>query len=142
MAWIVRNAEARDETATIALWREAGLVAPHNDPAVDFRFALAGACAEILLLDIEDGSIGGSVMVGHDGHRGWVYYLASSPRLRRLGIGRRLVAAAEHWLAARGVLKLQLMIRPDNADVAMFYKKVGFEVTPRIVMAKWLEPAP
>ena len=24
----------------------------------------------------------GSVMVGHDGHRGWIYYLAS---LRRIG---------------------------------------------------------
>jgi len=37
-------------------------------------------------------------MVGHDGHRGWLYYVASTPESRGSGIGRQMVSAAEEWL--------------------------------------------
>ena len=45
-------------------------------------------------------------MVGHDGHRGWVYYLAVTAGARRRGLGRELMRASEDWLRARGVPKL------------------------------------
>ena len=32
----------------------------------------------------------GSIMVGHDGHRGWLYYVASTPHSRGSGIGWRV----------------------------------------------------
>jgi hypothetical protein len=64
-------------------------VTGYNDPALDFRFALAKTGSDILVgVDVE-GWIVGSVMVGHDGHRGWVYYVASCPRHRKQGIGRQ-----------------------------------------------------
>jgi len=53
----------------------------------------------------------GTAMVGHDGHRGWVYYLAVAPREQRRGLGRRLMQACEQWVHARGIPKLQLMVR-------------------------------
>ena len=53
-----------------------------------------------------------SRMVGHDGHRGWVYYVASDPEHRYKGYGRAIMDAAEDWLRARGIEKLQLMVRP------------------------------
>lgn len=79
-------------------------------------------------------------MVGHDGHRGWLYYLAAAPDRRGQGIGRSMVEAAERWLAARGVRKVQLMIRPTNTAVARFYDRLGYDEEPRVVMAKWLTP--
>ena len=33
-------------------------------------------------------------MAGYDGHRGWLYYLASASERRGAGIGRALVAEA------------------------------------------------
>jgi hypothetical protein len=65
----IRNARPEDETAVVALWQSCGLVASYNDPAADFRFALAGACSDVLVGEDESGQITGSVMIGHDGHR-------------------------------------------------------------------------
>lgn len=77
-------------------------------------------------------------MVGDDGHRGWIYYLAVAPSRRNDGLGKALCEAAEDWARARGVRKIQLMIRPDNETVRQFYAKADYIETPRRVMAKWL----
>lgn len=78
-------------------------------------------------------------MVGHDGHRGWLYYLASDPGSRGRGFGRQMVQAAEEWLRQRGVVKAQLLVRETNTKVVSFYEHLGFEVAPRTVMSKWLK---
>ena len=36
------------------------------------------------------------------------------------------MAAAEDWLRARGIEKLQLMVRGDNAKVHAFYRSLGY----------------
>ena len=133
----IRPAISADEAAVIALWRACDLVVSHNDPATDFRFALAGTASTMLVAE-EGDQIIGSVMVGHDGHRGWLYYLAAVPERQGQGIGRAMVEAAERWLQDRGVPKVQLMIRPTNVAVANFYERLGYEDVPRVLMAKWL----
>ena len=55
------------------------------------------------------------------------------------------MSAAEHWLRARGIEKLQLMIRADNDKVRAFYRSLDFLEQERVVFAKWLdgrEPTP
>ncbi len=84
-------------------------------------------------------------MVGHDGHRGWVYYVASDPQRRAKGYGRAIMNAAEDWLRAAGILKLQLMVRKDNAQVHAFYQSLGYYNQQTVTFAKWLdgrEPTP
>ena len=137
---IIRPAVTEDESGVVALWQACGLVASYNDPVADFRFAKAGVCSDVLVGVDEAGQIRGSVMVGHDGHRGWLYYVAATPDARGNGIGRQVVQAAEAWLRGRGVLKVQLLVRDTNTAVTGFYEHLGFEVTPRVVMAKWLRP--
>jgi ribosomal protein S18 acetylase RimI-like enzyme len=138
MPLTIRPTTADDEQAVIALWRVCDLVASYNDPAVDFAFARAGACSDVLVGEDETGQIKGSVMVGHDGHRGWLYYVASDPDSRGAGFGRQMVTAAEDWLRGRGVVKAQLLVRETNTKVVSFYEHLGFEVAPRVVMGKWL----
>jgi len=139
MRLTIRSAVPEDEPGVVALWRACDLVASYNDPAADFRFARAGACSDVLVGEDEAGRIGGSVMVGHDGHRGWLYYVASDPQSRGSGIGRQMVQAAEAWLRQRGVVKAQLLVRETNTKVVSFYEHLGYEVAPRVVMAKWLD---
>jgi ribosomal protein S18 acetylase RimI-like enzyme len=134
----IRSAIPEDEADIVALWRDCGLTVPYNDPQGDFRFALGKPGSDVLVA--EDGAIIGSVMVGHDGHRGWIYYLAVAPARQRRGLGRALVTAAEQWLSQRGIVKLNLMVREHNHAVAAFYEKLGFEFTPRINMQKSLKP--
>src|SRR3954463_12994882 len=90
---ILPIADADVETV-IALWQRCGLTRPWNDPGSDIAFARRGQNATILVGRTAD-AIVASVMVGHDGHRGWVYYVAVDPNERTKDFGRTIMAAAE-----------------------------------------------
>jgi ribosomal protein S18 acetylase RimI-like enzyme len=134
----IRSASPDDEAAIVALWQACGLVTSYNDPAEDFRFARGKSNSDVLVGVHEDGKLVGSVMVGHDGHRGWIYYVAADPNYGKQGIGRRMTAAAEQWLKDRKVAKVMLLVRETNTQVVGFYKRLGFETIPRVIMQKWL----
>jgi ribosomal protein S18 acetylase RimI-like enzyme len=134
---ILRAALPSDREAVVALWEAAGLTRPWNDPRADFDLALATPTSAVLLAE-QDGVIGGSVMVGFDGHRGWVYYLAAASDHRRKGIGRQLMSAAEEWLAGMGSPKIQLMVRGDNQAARGFYDALGYEVQDVVTIGKRL----
>ncbi|HTV89204.1 MAG TPA: GNAT family acetyltransferase [Stellaceae bacterium] len=134
----IRSWRDRDEAALIALWDTCGLSRPWNPPAGDIALIRRTGHGEILVAADGD-EIVGSVVVGHDGHRGWVYYLAVAPTLRRGGLGRRLMRMAEAWAAARGVRKLELMVRDSNEAVAGFYERIGYAREPVLVMSRWLD---
>ena len=130
-----------DVEAIIALWQRCGLTRPWNDPAADIAFARRGGNATILV-GRANGAIAATAMVGHDGHRGWVYYVAVDPDQRKQDFGRAIMAAAEDWLRQQGVEKVQLMVRPDNTGVKAFYDRLGYETQERVIYAKWLDGRP
>ncbi|HWX05835.1 MAG TPA: GNAT family acetyltransferase [Bradyrhizobium sp.] len=143
-ALTVKPIEDRDIAEVIGLWQRCGSTRPWNDPARDIAMARKDANATVLL-GRHDGALVASVLVGHDGHRGWVYYVTVDPDHRFKGFGRAIMSAAEHWLRARGIEKLQLMVRGDNAEVHAFYQSLGYFEQERVVFAKWLdgrEPTP
>jgi hypothetical protein len=143
-ALTVKPIEDRDIAEVIGLWQRCGSTRPWNDPARDIALARKDANATVLL-GRHDGALVASVLVGHDGHRGWVYYVTVDPDHRFKGFGRAIMSAAEHWLRARGIEKLQLMVRGDNAEVHAFYQSLGYFEQERVVFAKWLdgrEPTP
>lgn len=115
-----------DEDAVVALWEEAGLTRPWNDPRADIRRKLT-VQPELFLVAVDGDRVVGSVMAGYDGHRGWLYYLAAATSHRGQGIGRRLVTEAERLLEAMGCPKVQLMVRPDNTAARGFYDELGYE---------------
>jgi ribosomal protein S18 acetylase RimI-like enzyme len=136
--------EDGDVADVIALWQRCGSTRAWNDPAGDIALARKGTNATVLL-GRNDGVLAASVLVGHDGHRGWVYYVTVDPDHRLKGYGRAIMTAAENWLRARGIEKLQLMVRGDNAKVHAFYASLGYYDQERVVFAKWLdgrEPTP
>jgi ribosomal protein S18 acetylase RimI-like enzyme len=140
----IKAIEDRDIPEVIALWQRCGSTRPWNDPEADIALARKGANATVLL-GRDNGALVASVLVGHDGHRGWVYYVTADPEHRFKGYGRAIMSAAEDWLRARGVEKLQLMVRGDNANVHAFYQALGYFEQERVAFAKWLdgrEPTP
>jgi ribosomal protein S18 acetylase RimI-like enzyme len=90
-----------------------------------FKRATAGSSSAVLG-GTENGRLIATVMVGHDGHRGWVYYLAVEPDARGERRGAAMMEAAEGWLHQRGIPKLNLMIRSDNLSVQAFYEAIGY----------------
>lgn len=138
MSAAFRPATDEDVVPIIDLWTRAGLVVPHNDPARDIAFARSVDNAEVLVA-VETDRMVAAGMVGHDGHRGWVYYIGVDPDHGSRGVGRALMSACEAWLSGRGVPKAQLMIRDTNTPVRDFYSRLGWTEEPRIVMSKRLE---
>ena len=130
-----------DVDAVVALWQRCGLTRPWNDPLGDIAFARRGANATILV-GRADGATVASAMVGHDGHRGWVYYVAVDPERQRNDFGRAIMDAAEDWLRVQGIAKVQLMVRPDNTNVRAFYDRLGYATQERVIYAKWLDGRP
>ena len=121
--------------AAVDLWRDAGLTRPWNDPYADARLALTGLSSTVLAGRLS-GELAATVMVGADGHRAWVYYLAVSAQHRGRRFGKAMMDAAEAWALDRGMPKLQLMVRADNDAVTAFYRAIGYRAEPVTVMAK------
>jgi ribosomal protein S18 acetylase RimI-like enzyme len=127
-----------DVDAVIALWQRCGLTRPWNDPASDIALARRNANSTILVGRAE-GAVVATAMVGHDGHRGWVYYVAVDPLRQKQGFGRAIMDAAEQWLREAGLPKLQLLVRRENAQAGAFYRGIGYEEADTIVFAKWID---
>jgi GNAT superfamily N-acetyltransferase len=143
-ALAVADIAEADVAAVIALWQACGLTRPWNDPASDIGLARREPNSTVLIGRDGD-AIVATVMVGYDGHRGWVYYVATDPGRRAKGYGRAIMNAAEDWLRAAGIAKLQLMVRRDNVKAGAFYQSIGYAEAQTIVFAKWLdgrEPTP
>ena len=135
----LREATAEDRDPVIALWRAAGLTRPWNDPETDYRLALESPASTVLVAEDGGDALAGAVMVGFDGHRGWVYYLGVAPGRQRQGHGRALMAAAERWLSARACPKIMLMVRHDNAATKSFYAALGYDTQAVETLGKRLD---
>ncbi len=135
----IRSFVAADTDAVVALWEACGLTRPWNDPRKDIARKLSVQPELFLVLDLDD-VVSGTAMVGFDGHRGWVYYLAVLPELQGGGHGRELMAAAEQVLLDLGCPKFNLQIREGNERVIGFYRSLGYDVDPIVSMSKRLIP--
>lgn len=121
----IRAYEAPDEQAVIALWQECGLTRPWNDPRRDIARKLTEQ-PELFLVGTVGSAVVSTAMVGFDGHRGWIYYLAVAPQYRGKSFGRALMQEAERLLIERGCPKLNLQVRTSNTEAVEFYRKLGY----------------
>ncbi|KAA1189985.1 GNAT family acetyltransferase [Pseudohalioglobus sediminis] len=133
----IRQFQAPDEPAVIELWRECGLLVPHNDPHRDIARKLNNG-GELFLVGEQDEVVMASAMGGYDGHRGWVNYLAVGSAYRKRGYAAMLMRQLEALLLEQGCPKLNLQIRAGNREVIEFYASLGYAEDPVISMGKRL----
>ena len=134
---VTTELEAAHLEAAVALWEQVGLTRPWNDPRADFARAVEGP-ASAVLGGFDGEHLLATAMVGHDGHRGWVYYLAVAVAAQGIGHGTTMMRASESWLRAHGVPKLNLMVRGTNASARRFYDVLGYDVDDVQVRSKRL----
>lgn len=123
---VIRAFGAADRAALVELWRRCDLTRPWNDPDLDIDRKLAVDPDGLLVAEVA-GELVASVMVGYDGHRGWVNYLAVAPSQQGTRLGARMMSAAEDLLRARGCPKLNLQVRTSNTAAFAFYEAIGYE---------------
>jgi ribosomal protein S18 acetylase RimI-like enzyme len=133
----IRPFKPEDQAAVIALWEACLLTRPWNDPHKDIARKLR-VQPELFLVGVVDGAVVASVMAGYEGHRGWVNYLAVSPRFRGKGYARTLMQHVERALIERGCPKLNLQVRRSNREAVEFYKHLGYAEDESVSLGKRL----
>jgi len=135
---VLRPYRPGDREALVSLWSVCDLTRPWNNPYRDIDRKLARDAENLLVLEAGEELIG-SVMVGYDGHRGWVNYLAVHPDHRRQGLGRMLMDEAERRLGEIGCPKVNLQVRTSNEAARDFYRQIGYSVDEAVSFGKRLE---
>lgn len=133
----IRPFRPADEDGVVALWQACGLTRPWNDPRKDIARKQTQQ-PELFLVGTEDGALVATAMVGYDGHRGWVNYLAVAPGRRRQALGRRLMDHAERLLLELGCPKLNVQVRSSNREVLDFYRRLGYAQDEAVSLGKRL----
>lgn len=114
------------QKAVIDLWRKCDLVVPQNDPGEDIQRKLAFQ-PELFFIAVKDGQVVGSIMVGYDGHRGWLNYVAVLPAYQKRGFGKKLIDKAIDELGKLGCVKVNVQVRRSNPSAVGFYEHLGFK---------------
>jgi ribosomal protein S18 acetylase RimI-like enzyme len=140
---VIRPFGEGDTDAVIQLWQDCGLTRPWNDPRKDIARKLTTQPELFLVATAGDGNAGkviATAMVGFDGHRGWISYLAVALDRRGEGHARALMAEAERLLVELGCPKLMLMVRAENTAVIDMYEHLGYRLEPTRLLGKRLIP--
>ncbi len=133
----IRPYRDADEAAVIALWTACELTRPWNDPKRDIARKQT-VQPELFLVGTVADAIVATAMVGYDGHRGWMNYLAVDSAHRLHGHARTLVGEAERALVALGCPKLNLQVRTSNAAATAFYRSIGYVQDDAVSLGKRL----
>jgi ribosomal protein S18 acetylase RimI-like enzyme len=137
MKLIIRSYCDSDKDEIIQLWEKCDLVVPWNDPRCDIKRKLS-IQPELFIVGYVDNKIIATAMVGYEGHRGWVNYLAVEPKCRRKGFGKQMMEDAECRLLKLGCPKLQVQVRATNSGVIKFYRKLGYYIEDVVNIGKRL----
>ena len=134
----IRAYRPEDAPAVLAVWLACRLIVSHNNPERDIARKLR-VNPEWFLVGELGGKLVATCMVGYEGHRGWINYLAVAPDHQRRGYARLLMDEAERLLRQAGCPKINLQVRASNTEVIEFYRKIGFAVDEVVSMGKRLE---
>ena len=136
---VVREFQPADADAVIALWDICGLLRPWNDPQKDIARKMTDRNGAFWVATSSKDVIA-AVMVGYDGHRGSINYLAVAPEFQRTGVGARLMQSAEAFLVDLGCSKVGVCVRKDNDAVLAFYDGRGYAMDDVHLLGKRLVP--
>jgi len=115
-----------DYDATIALWSESeGVRLRDADSRAGIEKYLRRNPGLSFVAE-EEGQLVGTIMAGHDGKRGYVQHLSVADSHRRKGIATKLVSLCLEALKHEGILKLHLMILPENEAAKQFWANQGW----------------
>ncbi len=124
----LRDFVSSDADAVVELWTVCCLTRPWNDPHKDIQRKLADRNGAFWVAEDQSGDIIATVMIGYDGHRGTINYLAIAEAWRRSGCGTHIMAQAEAFLIKQGCPKVSFCVRKNNAAVLTFYAGLDYQV--------------
>lgn len=76
---------------------------------------------------LDEGSIVGSILCGHDGRTGSLYHVCVDPAYRRQGIGKKMVVYCMEALRKENVSKIALIAFKTNDGGNAFWNQIGWK---------------
>jgi ribosomal protein S18 acetylase RimI-like enzyme len=130
--------DAKYENSVIELWKHCNLLVKQNNPKVDIKEKM-NFQPDLFFLGFLKKKLVSSIMIGYDGHRGWINYLAVHPNFQRNGIGTIMMDFATKKLLELGCQKINVQVRNSNRFAVNFYQKIGFTDDQVIGMGKRIQ---
>lgn len=121
----IRPATLADYEQIVAVWRESGVHHDARESPAAFAAQLA-AFPDTYLVATEGTRIVGVVLGTHDLRKGWINRLGVLPDYQRRGIARRLLAACEAALRARGLALITALVEQGNDRSAALFRCAGY----------------
>jgi ribosomal protein S18 acetylase RimI-like enzyme len=121
----IDNASASRVGAVLALWSTDASFPSITDSHTALTALLAHDPGALLVAEVE-GELVGSVIAAWNGWRGSLYRLVVATRHRRLGVGSRLVDAAERRLLARGASRVDALVDAGDPSAIAFWEAIGY----------------
>ncbi|WP_433417084.1 GNAT family N-acetyltransferase [Microtetraspora malaysiensis] len=132
----IRYGGRDDVEAVLRFWAEAAEGTDRHDDA-DKVVQLVGRDPEALLIAEIDGTLVGTLVAGWDGWRAHLYRLAVDPGHRRMGIGSRLIEAAEDRFRTFGAFRADAMVLHDNELAHRAWSASGYGPQPQ--WGRWVK---
>ena len=123
----IRKASISDYDTLVDLWTASGL--PYKPEGRDSREAMEKefrrGISTYLVAEDQEKPIG-TVLITHDGRKGWINRLAVTPGYRKRGIARQLINEAEKVLDAQGIGIYACLIEGYNQTSLEVFQKLGY----------------
>jgi ribosomal protein S18 acetylase RimI-like enzyme len=126
MTCSIRTGQLSDVEPVLALWSAAEAEPTHTDTAEHLDQLISHDPLALIVAE-DDGTLVGTVVAGWDGWRGSIYRLVITPSHRRLGLGSRLLEAAESRLASVGAVRLQAIVVETESVATAFWEASTWE---------------
>ncbi len=123
----IRKADKHDIDTILRIWRDAELT--HKPKGRDTKENLLSQLQlpqiKIFIASI-DSEVVATVMVTHDGRKGWLNRLAVKRKYRNQGIAQELITHSEKWLASQGLEIYAALIDDPNDPSMNLFSKAGY----------------
>ncbi len=132
-----------DYKTLVNLWERSGL--PYKPQGRDQEEKIEAELKRGVgkfMFAVMDATYVGTILVTHDGRKGWINRVAVIPEYRHKGIAKLLVDAAEKWLDEQCIEIYACQVEDDNKESFEVFKKLGyipFEGIHYLTKRKYLE---
>jgi GNAT superfamily N-acetyltransferase len=116
-----------DYDKLVEIWESAGL--SYKPSGRDSRERIeqeTGLDCNRFLFARQEEMLVGTILVTHDGRKGWINRVAVLPEFRGRGIARMLVKYAEEWLDSEGIGIYACQVEPGNPGSLEVFKRLDY----------------
>jgi len=122
----LREMTIDDHAEAVTLWQATeGLILDAEDsPEAIARYLDRNPGLSFVAID--EGTLVGTILCGHDGRRGMLRHLAVKATHRSQGIARGLIAKCLEGLRRQGIAKCNAFVLEDNEEGQAIWERLGF----------------